>query len=446
MSRSSAAAVAILGVAGVLLWQWCTPRLRPKVEAEAEEHVEAVEAEMEAGAGAEAEAATARRLPFEGSDGVTLVVINCEGGSQDGGCQNSINNDGAKRSDLFKRAIQAFHAEVDIGPQTAAVFLVSEPKSNLKGTLELLIPGERGSASCELSDNQDKGKYHAAVVWGSKQLGRASPKVDCSSPRPPSMYAGLDPAQCSTRHNELLSRLAVAELQLPLPPEGSPAAPGGAPGACRKSLFLCYHGPYKNSDSHKVGCARDLFKLAWALATRAGAPIAVGGDFNLNAVGVCKAFFTQQVPSGAFFEVVKYDPSPRRAHKEKIDWLFLLSPRGCTRHLRPCYPRTTLRVRIVVKENGVHHPQRPSACARVLDPAEPHRRGPPKAVVHAEFFDHDAIIVDLALAVRPDVVQAVSIIQAAARDRAARQGAKAPTAAGPPLASDRDALFRAGSR
>jgi hypothetical protein len=50
-------------------------------------------------------------------------------------------------------------------------------------------------------------------------------------------------------------------------------------------------------------------------------------------------------------------------------------------------------------------------------------------VVHAEFFDHDAIIVDLALAVRPDVVRAVSIIQAAARDRAARQGAKAPAAA-----------------
>ena len=249
------------------------------------------------------------------------------------------------------------------------------------------------------------------------------------------MYAGLDQAQRSTRHNKLLNRLAVAELQLPLLPEGSPAAPGGAPGACRKSLFLCYHGPYKNSDSHKVGCARDLFKLAWALATRAGAPIAVGGDFNLNAVGVCKAFFTQQVPSGAFFEVVKYDPSPRRAHKEKIDWLFLLSPRGCTRHLRPCYPRTTLRVRIVVKELGVHLRLSPSACARVLDPAEPHRRGSPKAVVHAEFFDHDAVIVDLALAVRPDVVRAVSIIQAAARDRAARQGAKAPTAAGPPLGS-----------
>jgi len=400
---------------------------------------EADSSEVEAGAGAEAEAATARSLPSEGTDGVTLVVINCEGGSQDGGCQNSINNDGATPSDLFERAIRAFHnhAEVAIGPQTAAVFLVSEPKSNLKGTLELLMP-ERGSASCELSsDNPDikpkpKGKYDAAVVWGSKQLGRASPKVDCSPP--PSMYAGLDQAQRSTRHNELLSRLAVAELQLPLLPEGSPAAPGGAPGACRKSLFLCYHGPHKNPD--KVGCARDLFELAWALATRAGAPIAVGGDFNLNAVGVCKAFFTQQVPSGAFFEEVKYDPSPRRAHKEKIDWLFLLSPRGCTRHLRPCYPCTTLRVSIVVKELGVHLRLRPSACARVLDPAEPHRRGSPKAVVHAEFFDHDAIIVDLALAVRPDVmVQAVSIIQAAARDRAARQGAKAPTAAGPPLGS-----------
>ena len=400
---------------------------------------EADSSEVEAGAGAEAEAATARSLPSEGTDGVTLVVINCEGGSQDGGATKSINNDGAKKRDLFGRAIHAFVHDkvVAIKPETAAVFLVSEPKSNLKGTLELLIP-ERGSASCELSsDNPDKpkpkGKYDAAVVWGSKQLGRASPKVDCSPP--PSMYAGLDQAQRSTRHNELLSRLAVAELQLPLLPEGSPAAPGGAPGACRKSLFLCYHGPYiKNSD--KVGCARDLFELAWALATRAGAPIAVGGDFNLNAVGVCKAFFTQQVPSGAFFEVVKYDPSPRRAHKEKIDWLFLLSPRGCTRHLRPCYPRTTLRVRIVVKELGVHLRLRPwSACARVLDPAEPLRRGPPKAVVHAEFFDHDAIIVDLALAVRPDVVQAVSIIQAAARDRAARQGAKAPTAAGPPLGS-----------
>ena len=131
------------------------------------------------------------------------------------------------------------------------------------------------------------------------------------------------------------------------------------------------------SENDKVGWARSLFELAWALATRAGAPIAVGGDFNL---GTSSERWRElaAVPSGAVFEEVEYVPSLRRAHKEKIDWLFLLSPRGCTRSLEV----------------------RPCTTARVIDPAEPHRRGAPEAEVHAEFFDHDAIVVDLALAVR----------------------------------------------
>ena len=51
--------------------------------------------------------------------------------------------------------------------------------------------------------------------------------------------------------------------------------------------------------------------------------------------------------------------------------------------------------------------------------------------MHAEFFDHDAIIVDLALAVRWDVVkeQTTVRIQAAARGHAARLRAKALAAA-----------------
>ena len=154
--------------------------------------------------------------------------------------------------------------------------------------------------------------------------------------------------------------------------------------------------------------ARRLFELAWALATRAGAPIAVGGDFNLNVSSErWRELAESEMPSGAVFEEVEYAPSPRRA-KKKIDRLFLLSPRGCTYCLRPC------------------------TAVRVLDPAEPHRRGPPKVVVHAQFFDHDAIIVGLALAVRWDVVQALAAavrIQDAARSHAARQGAKAPAAA-----------------
>ena len=162
------------------------------------------------------------------------------------------------------------------------------------------------------------------------------------------------------------------------------------------------------SEKEKVGWARSLFELAWALATRAGAPIAVGGDFNLKPAGVKKAQLDKLVPSGAVFEEVKYDLSPRRAaaNKEKIDWLFLLSPRGCTRRLEV----------------------RPCTAARVIDPAEPHRR---VAEVHAEFFDHDAIIVDLALAVRWDVVkeQTTVRIQAAARGHAARERAKALAAA-----------------
>ena len=337
------------------------------------------------------------------TSGVTLVVINCKG--SDGG-QLKRNNGGEKFSDVFGHAMRAFHAEVAIGPQTAVVFLVSE--SNGAGTLSHLIPERQG---LNVSSPGGKGGG-AAVAWGSWQLGRASPDLDCSPPQ--SMY-GLDPAQCSTRHNELRSHFAVAELQLPLPPEGSPVASGGAPGAC---LFLSYHGPYKDigggrmSKNDKVGWARDLFELAWALATRAGAPIAVGGDFNLSAADLEEATppgtwrKLAAVPSGAVFEEVKYVPSPRRARKKKIDWLFLLSPRGCTRRLEllPC------------------------TAARVLDPAEPHRRGPPEAEVHAEFFDHDAIIVGLALAVRWDMVQAQAAvrIQAAARGLVARQGAKAP--------------------
>ena len=45
--------------------------------------------------------------------------------------------------------------------------------------------------------------------------------------------------------------------------------------------------------------------------------------------------------------------------------------------------------------------------------------------MHAEFFDHDAVIVDLALAVRWDVVkehEAAVRMRAVARGRAARQG------------------------
>eukprot|EP00964_Phaeocystis_antarctica_P132343 scaffold96412_cov36-Phaeocystis_antarctica.AAC.1 len=209
-------------------------------------------------------------------EGITLVVINCGPSSQDKGSQTKANNGGVEPAKVFKLAMRAFHAEVAILPKTAVVFLVSEPFSNTKGTLSRLIP-ERRSACCVFSP----GGKDAAVVWGSKQLGRTSPELVFSLGPPRSMY-GLDPAQCLTRHNALLSRLAVAELQLPLPPEVSPA-----PGICRKSLFLCYHGPSTGAaKADKVGWARDLFDLAWALATRVGAPIAVGGDFNLNAAGV----------------------------------------------------------------------------------------------------------------------------------------------------------------
>ena len=326
--------------------------------------------------------ATARMLPSEGADGVTLVVINCMGS---GGGQLKSKNGGMKLGEVFGHAMRAFHAEVAIGPETEVVFLVSEPNWN---TLSHLIPEPR-SASWVPSPGGEGG---AAVVWGSEQLGRAG--IDCSPPVP---TLTLRPRH-SSWYNALLSRVAVAELQLPLP------APSGGASTC---LFLCYHGPYKDigggrmSVNDKVKWARSLFELAWALATRAGEPIAVGGDFNLSAAGVEAA---QYVPSGAIFEEVKYDPSPRKAHKEKIDWLFLLSPRGCTLQLCPC------------------------TAVRVLDPAEPHRR---VAEVHAKFFDHDAIIVGLALAVRWNVVQAQAAvrIQDAARSSAARQGAKAPAAA-----------------
>ena len=83
----------------------------------------------------------------EGTDGITLVVINCGPSSQDGGSQKKTNNGGVAPAKVFKLAMRAFHAEVAILPQTAVVFLVSEPFSNTKGTLSRLIP-ERRSACC----------------------------------------------------------------------------------------------------------------------------------------------------------------------------------------------------------------------------------------------------------------------------------------------------------
>ena len=126
----------------------------------------------------------------EGTDGITLVVINCGPSSQDGGSQKKTNNGGKMPAKVFKLAMRAFHAKVAILPQTAVVFLVSEPFSNTKGTLSRLIP-ERRSACCVFSP----GGKDAAVVWGSKQLAGARARTSSSA------SARLRQCMGSTRHN-----------------------------------------------------------------------------------------------------------------------------------------------------------------------------------------------------------------------------------------------------
>jgi hypothetical protein len=66
-----------------------------------------------------------------------VVVMNCKGGS---GAQTKSNNDGVKPSEVLKDIMRAFHDQLAIGPQTAVVFLVSEPNWSLNGTLSCLIP------------------------------------------------------------------------------------------------------------------------------------------------------------------------------------------------------------------------------------------------------------------------------------------------------------------
>jgi hypothetical protein len=150
--------------------------------------------------------------------------------------------------------------------------------------------------------------------------------------------------------------------------------------------------------------ARYMFELAWELATRAGVPMAVGGDFNHDLKP--RPRLVVPVPDGAVFDEVDYVPSAHRAQKNKIDWLFLLAPPGCKHRLRLC------------------------TKVEVLDPAAPHRRVSGKKV-HPEFFDHDAICVGLALAVRwesgpkaEEAAKAAVRIQAAARGHAARSRAQ----------------------
>jgi len=87
------------------------------------------------------------------------------------------------------------------------------------------------------------------------------------------------------------------------------ASARGQPCCFRRSdwrlqcLFLSYHGPHKwKKIETGSSWARRLFELAWALATRAGAPIAVGGDFNLE-VSSERWRELAEMPSGAVFTV-----------------------------------------------------------------------------------------------------------------------------------------------
>ena len=176
-------------------------------------------------------------------------MINCKGSTRG---QTKANNGGVEPAKVFKLAMPAFHTLVAIRPETAAVFLVSEPNWSLPGTLSHLIPeGERQGAIVSSLGGKNGG---AAVVWGSQQLGRVSPDLDCSPPpyvqrmrtRSEVLAAKYVHRMRTRRHNALLRHFAVAELQLQLPPEvteGSPVAAGGAP-ACT-CLFLGYHGPHK---------------------------------------------------------------------------------------------------------------------------------------------------------------------------------------------------------
>ena len=303
---------------------------------------------------------------------VALVVMNCGGGSVvmkgKGGsdaqtksnAQNASNNGDVKPSKIFKDSMPAFRAKLAIEKRTAVVFLVSEPNWAWTegGTLSHLVPNPE-KVDGESSEGGKEKNGGAAVLWDN--LARASKLLDRSPP----------PSMTSTKYNALISHFAFAELQLPIA--------GGATGPCH---FLCYHGPHRGHDNaSKAEWARHMFELAWEYAKRAGVPMAVGGDFNLDFEKHDNdpARLVAAVPIGAVFDQVDYKLSERRAQKDKIDWLFLLAPPGCAHRLRPC------------------------TAVRVLDPAAPHRRAP-QSVVHSEFFDHDAVFVGLELAKRWDLV------------------------------------------
>ena len=295
---------------------------------------------------------------------VALVVMNCKGGSQ---AQNASNNGGVSPSEIFKDCMPAFRAELAIRKRTAVVFLVSEPnwawtrQGRVPGTLSHLVPNPEKVDGVSSEGALPGG---AAVVWDN--LARAPKLLDRSPP----------PSMTETKHNALKSHFAFAELQLPIA--------GGATGPCH---FLCYHGPHKGEKTaSKAKKAGKMFKLAWDYATRAGVPMAVGGDFNLDFKNHDQARLVAAVPSGAVFDQVDYKLSERRrrAQKDKIDWLFLLAPPGCAHRLRPC------------------------TAVSVLDPAAPHRRVS-QSVVHSEFFDHDAIFVCLELVNRRAEEAAVRI-------------------------------------
>ena len=70
---------------------------------------------------------------FEGTGGVvTLVVINCKGGSQDGGAQKAINNGGEMPAEVFKLAIGP-RGPVDRRGPTVTVCRFAAPTATVTG-------------------------------------------------------------------------------------------------------------------------------------------------------------------------------------------------------------------------------------------------------------------------------------------------------------------------
>ena len=329
--------------------------------------------------GAAAASSSAAAAPAAGSP-VVLVVINC--GDQDGG-QSSANNSRIQPKVVFEQAMPAFHAAAGMDAGTRAVFLVAEPKwaFGAKGALRHLTPCSAGDGVASLGDPVRR-KGGAAVVWGAALRDsagqRQESRVDLAQDL--AELEDDDDRGFARRLNALLEHFAVARLLLPL------AESAGETSPC---LFLSYHGPWhKLEGMAKEGWVADIFRVGWELARRHRAPLALGGDFNAGHAVLDRVFKQAGfLPDGARFEAVEYELTPRRAGKEKIDHLFLLTPAGCETRL-----------------------ELEAEATVAIDPAAAFRKiaAVREIEVHPNFFDHDAVCARVQLRSAEPVVSGVT--------------------------------------